>query len=157
MRSALIVLIVVAIAYVAVGARQPEAQPRSGTQSAEKAKERAVAQVLEALGKAAKFSGSDCPDGEQMVNIYLEEIGRRPAVSLSETVPRFAKRAAAICPKSQPTITPGNQVDVSKVAAILGLANPPQDGTIALDSWLELTVAYGKVVTLTIVLEKMPR
>jgi len=157
MRSAQIVLTLVVVACAAVGAQPPSTQPPSASQSADKAKERAVTEVLKALGEAAKFSGGECPDPRRMVDIYLEEIGRRPSVSLGETVPAFAKRAAALCPKSRPTITPGNQVDVSRVAEILGLANPPQEGTIALESWLELTVVDGKVVTLTIVLEKTPR
>lgn len=153
MRAVQIVAMVVVVAYAAVGARQRTAPPSSGSESAEQAK---VTEVLQTLGKAAGYSGN-CPDPQQMVDIYLEEIGRRPSVSLGETVPAFAKRAAAICPKSRPTIRPGNQVDVSRVAAILGLANPPQDGTIPLQSWLELTVAHGKVVGLVIVLERMPR
>jgi hypothetical protein len=116
-----------------------------------------TADVLKALGTAADFKGGDCTEGQQVVGIYLEEIGRRSSVPLGETVPKFAKRAAAICPKSRSTITPGNQVEVSKVGAILGLPNPPQDGTIPLENWLELTIAQGKVVSLTIVLDKVPR
>jgi len=116
-----------------------------------------TAEVLKTLGTAASFKGGNCTEGERMIDIYLKEIGRRPSVSLGETVPKFAKRAAAICPMSRETITPGNQVEVSMVGSILGLLNPPQDGTILLENWLELTVAQGKVVSLTIVLSKVPR
>jgi hypothetical protein len=116
-----------------------------------------TADVLKALGTAADFKGDNCTEGQQVVGIYLEEIGRRPSVPLSETVPKFAKRAAAICPMSRDTITPGHQVEVLKVALILGSPNLPQDGTIPLENWLELTVAQGKVVYLTIALDKVPR
>jgi hypothetical protein len=116
-----------------------------------------TAEVLKTLGTAAAFKGGNCTEGQQVVGIYLEEIGRRPSVPLSETVPKFAKRAAAICPMSRSTITPGNQVEVSTVGVILGFPNPPQDGTIPLENWLELSVAQGKVVALTIVLDKVPR
>ena len=114
-------------------------------------------EVLTTLGTPASFNGGDCTDGQKMLDVYLEEIGRRPAVSLGKTVPKFAKRAVAVCPMSRPTITPGNQVEVSKISSILGLPNPPQDGTIPLENWLELTVVHGKVVSLTIVLNRVPR
>ena len=116
-----------------------------------------TAEVLTSLGTSAHFNGGDCTEGERLVDVYLKQIGRHPSVSLGTTVPKFAKQAAAICPASRPTITPSNQVAVSMVGTILGVTNLPQDGTIRLETWLELTVAQGKVVSLMVVLSEVPR
>ena len=77
-------------------------------------------EVLNQLGKAAGFSGTDCPSAQAMVDAYLEEIGRRPSETLSVTVPAFARRAASICPQSHPTIRANKDVDASAVRGIIG-------------------------------------
>jgi hypothetical protein len=114
-------------------------------------------EVLNRLGKAAGFGGTDCPSAEAMVDVYLEEIGRRPAKSLSVTVPQFARRAASICPQSHPTIRLSNGMDVTAVGALLGGGGANPDGSISLERWLRANVDRGKVVSLTVDLEKVTR
>lgn len=113
--------------------------------------------VLNQLGQAASFSGGDCSQPQAMLDAYLEEIGRRPSEALATTVPKFARRAAAICGQSHPTIKVSKELDVSAVAAIFGGSVSDPDGSIPLESWLRANVDHGKVVSLTLDLAKVTR
>lgn len=113
------------------------------------------ADVLDRLGGASGFVGGDCGSGEAMVEAYSEEIGRQPAKPLSTTVPRFAKRAAKICPESRPVIRVSRPAEAASVASSVGGANPGPSGSILLEPWIRADVADGKVVSLTIDLAKL--
>jgi hypothetical protein len=113
------------------------------------------ADVLDRLGGPSGFVGGDCGSGEAMVDAYQEEIGRQPLKPLSATVPRFAKRAAKICPESRPAIRIGQPADAASVATSVGGPNPGSNGAMLLEPWLRADVVDGKVVSLTLDLAKL--
>jgi hypothetical protein len=113
------------------------------------------AEVLDRLGGASGFVGGDCGSGDAMVDAYLEEIGRQPSKRLSAAVPRFARRAAKICPDSRPVIRVSRPVEAAAAAAAVGGPNPGGTGAILLEPWLRADVVDGKVVSLTVDLAKL--
>jgi hypothetical protein len=114
--------------------------------------------ILNRLGSASGFSGSGCPPGaaaEKMTEAYLVEIGRRPSEPLDATVPRFARRAAGICPESRPTISVSMPMEVSQARSILRMTSSGGDAGLELEPWLRANVAGGKVVSLTLDLARL--
>jgi hypothetical protein len=117
-------------------------------------------EILSRLGSVSGFSGSGCPPGgsaERMMEAYLVEIGRRPSEPLSVTVPKFARRAAGICPQSQPTISVSTAMEVSQAQGILRMTSSGTDAALQLEPWLRANVDAGKVVSLTLDLARLGR
>jgi hypothetical protein len=114
-------------------------------------------EVLDQLGKATGFSGTDCPSAQAMVDAYLEEIGRRPSRALSATVPKFARRSVGVCPQSHPIIRISEDVDAAAIRRMLGGPVSSADDPIQIESWLRADVDHGKVVSLTLDLAKVSR
>lgn len=90
------------------------------------------------------------------MDVYLAEIGRRPSEPLNVTIPKFAHRAAAICPQAKNTIMVRTPMDVSQVRDLLPMA-PVSESAVELEPWLRGNVEAGKVVSLTVDLARLGR
>jgi len=116
--------------------------------------------ILRRLGPVSGFSGGGCPPGapaQNLMEVYLAEIGRRPTEPLDVTIPKFARRAAAACPQSQSTIKITTPMDASQAREILHTPSTAADSPIELEPWLSANVEGGKVVSLTLDLGRLAR
>jgi hypothetical protein len=109
--------------------------------------------ILRRLGSVSGFSGGGCQPGEaaqNLMEVYLAEIGRRPSEPLDVTIPKFARRAAAVCPQSQSTIKIATPLDASQAREILHKPSPASESQIELEPWLSANVEGGNIVSLTL-------
>jgi hypothetical protein len=114
------------------------------------------AKVVAMLGASSGFQGgAPCASPMEMANAYLEEIGHDSSKPLVETVPRFARRAAKLCPGSRPVINTANDVEFAKVASLLGGSAFSGDGRMQMEPWLWLRVSSGKVIGLELQLDQI--
>ncbi len=112
--------------------------------------------IVTMLGVPADFQGgTSCAAPMEMSNAYVEEIGRKLNQPLTETLPKFAVRAAKLCPGSRPVIHTANEVEFAKVAPLLGGAAFNGDGRMQMEPWLWLRVSGGKVIGLELQLDQI--
>lgn len=119
-----------------------------------------ASEILRRLGPVSGFMGNGCPAGDssgKLMDVYMAEIGRRPSEPLNVTVPKFARRAAGICPQSKNTILVKTPMDVSQARDLLHLPPPATDTALELEPWLRANVEAGKVVSLTVDLARLSR
>jgi hypothetical protein len=115
-----------------------------------------TARIVGMLGLSAGIDGSGpCGSSKEMAEAYLDEIGHDPRKPLVETVPRFARRAAKLCPGSRPVINTANEVDFAKVAPLLGGSAFNGEGRMQMEPGLWLRVSGGKVIGLELQLDRI--
>lgn len=135
-------LLIVFVILAACGPREPFLRTES-------------VRVLEMLGPAAELHlGSPCPAADAMTAAYAEEV--TSGAPLQAALPRFALKAAELCPQSRPYITTTREeVELTTIAPLVGGQAFAGDGHMQVEPWLWLRVIDGKVVGVELQLDQI--